>query len=114
MTFPTTWTIELMPDLLPRAKAMPATPGRIEIWPALWESETVKVAGDAFRDLTFGPKHGGRWTAIPSNAATYKAEQDRLKKAQIEKAGARLAAALNTTMAVVRQGVDRKAPGEER
>ena len=93
---PETWTIELMPSLLSGAKGVPATAGQIEIWPFLWASESVKVAGDAFRDLKFTPKHGGRWTAIPSNAANYKAEQDRLKKEQIAKAGARLAAVLNT------------------
>ena len=85
-----------MPGLLSRAKQVPATTGQIEILPALWASETVRLAGDAFRDLKFGPKHGTRWTAVPSNAATYKAEQERLKKEQIAKAGAQLAAVLNT------------------
>jgi hypothetical protein len=46
--------------------------------------------------LKFGPKQGRRWTAVAMDAATYKAEQDRLKKEQIAKAGARLAAVLNT------------------
>lgn len=93
---PEAWTIEAMPGLLSRAKQVPATTGQIEILPALWASETVRLAGDAFRDLKFGPRHGTRWTAVPSNAATYKAEQERLKKEQIAKAGARLAAVLNT------------------
>ena len=93
---PEAWTIEAMPGLLSRAKEVPATTVQTEILPALWASETVSLAGDAFRDLKFGPKHGTRWTAVPTNAATYKAEQDRLKKEQIAKAGARLAAVLNT------------------
>jgi hypothetical protein len=77
---PDTWTIELMPDLLPRAKTMPATPGQIEIWPALWGSDTVKIAGDALR-LTFGPSTAAG--GPPSVSGDLKAEQDRLKKAQI-------------------------------
>ena len=93
---PETWTIEAMPGLLSRAKQVPATTGQTGILPALWASETVRLAGDAFRDLKFGPRHGTRWTAVPSDAATYKAEQERLKKEQIAKAGARLAAVLNT------------------
>jgi S1/P1 Nuclease len=93
---PETWTIEAMPGLLSSAKGVPATTVQTGILPALWGSETVRLAGDAFRDLKFGPKHGTRWTAVPTNAATYKAEQDRLKKEQIAKAGARLAAVLNT------------------
>lgn len=79
------------------ARAVAASPGTPDQWPAAWASETLGKAGQAFKGLSLGPKAViGSTTAWPASAAEpdYRRAREALQHAQIVKAGARLAALL--------------------
>jgi hypothetical protein len=67
-------------------------------WAALWASDTILVAHEAFKDLTFGPKVDGKWPVSyggHEKHMAYLRRMDEIKRQQLAKAGARLAEILN-------------------
>jgi len=71
------------------AKLVPVSAGPVGDWPLAWASETVSVSHRAFEGLTFGAESGGRWPVM--EPAGYADAREALQKAQLVKAGARLA-----------------------
>jgi S1/P1 Nuclease len=85
-------------ELLWDAKSVPASQGRIEDWPAAWASDSILVAHDAFAGLTFKltpPPAKLKWTVAFDDHVTYLRSMDAIKRKQLAKGGARLAALLN-------------------
>ena len=83
------------PALVDMAKALPPETGAMEDWSAAWASDTVQQAKKALANLQFtqaGPK---QWTVAFTNRADYFQKADDLKKQQLAKSGARLAAIVN-------------------
>jgi hypothetical protein len=88
-------------DLLAMAKATPATPGDVATWPAVWATDSVLASHTALANLVFAPgkpavSHGKpifKWPV--TSPAGYADERATLQKAQIAKAGKRLADVLN-------------------
>jgi len=68
---------------------VPVSAGPVGDWPLAWASETVSVSHRAFEGLTFGAESGGRWPVM--EPAGYADAREALQKAQLVKAGARLA-----------------------
>lgn len=75
--------------LLQRARAITASSGDMQSWPQAWASDTVLGAQQAFKSLVFGPKKGSHWSVTVSS--TKATNMDVIKKAQLAKAGKRLA-----------------------
>lgn len=81
------------------AAQVPATPGDMAGWPAAWADETAAEAAKAFMNLSFGAyvktsnPRGWPTTAVEP---AYRQAQQTLQRAQIIKAGARLARILTT------------------
>ena len=76
------------------AAQVQATPGDMAGWPTAWADETATEAAKAFQDLTFGAHvKDGNPRGWPTTAAepAYRQAQQQLQRAQIIKAGARLA-----------------------
>jgi len=77
-----------------RARAVAATPGAVEDWPAAWASESIVRSHEAFAGVTYGPEvePGTRfrhWSyALPPE---YAQRRDALQAQQLVRAGARLA-----------------------
>jgi hypothetical protein len=105
-TFPPDWNLhsewDKVPDtwgpppdaaMLADAANVVSTPLPIKGWAAIWASDTVTAAGDAFNGLKFsGPS--GHWTVkLPDG---YDMTEQMIKRKQLAKAGARLAQLLNT------------------
>jgi hypothetical protein len=85
-------------ELLSMARAVPASPGRIEDWPAAWASDTIVVAHDAFAGLSFQrtePPPRVQWTVAFDDHTAYLWLTDMIKRKQLAKGGARLAELLN-------------------
>jgi hypothetical protein len=83
-------------ELVQVAARVPSTPGSVSDWAGSWASDTVMASHKAFAGLAFsgdGPRH---WTAQSNDQRGYRAAEDRLKRDQLAKAGARLAELLNT------------------
>lgn len=81
------------------AAQVPATPGDITTWPTAWADETAAEAAKAFHDLKFGAHvKNGNPRGWPTTAAepAYREAQHQLQRAQLIKAGARLAKILTT------------------
>jgi len=81
-------------ELLADARAVPATQGPIESWPAAWASESLLVARDTFAGLSFTrpqPPQKGKWSVIYDNHMDYLRKADTIKRKQLAKGGARLA-----------------------
>ena len=87
-------------ELMDGARAVPADdPMSMDGWPALWATDTVLVAHEAFKDLTFGPKADGKWPVSfggHDKHIAYLHRMDEIKRRQLAKAEARLAEILNT------------------
>jgi len=83
------------PELLMAAKAVAAIPGRIENWSVAWATDTLLVAQEAFAGATFAPS-GSKWAITFGDRDAYLRQADAIKRRQLAKAGARLAAILNT------------------
>ena len=77
---------------------MPASQGRIEDWPVAWAPDSILVAHDAFAGLTFKltpPPAKLKWTVAFDDHVAYLRSMDAIKRKQLAKGGARLAALLN-------------------
>ena len=80
---------QIKPAWLKELKSIPATSGPVAKWSVAWASDTQKQAVKAFQPLKFGPKSGTKWsTKLPAH---YETSMTPIKKAQLNKAGARLA-----------------------
>lgn len=86
-------------QLLQMAKAVVRTRGPVDGWSAAWASDSIKLAPQVFGGLRFVMRPGAegdvekspeKWDVAGIDAA-YQTRSDRLKLAQIAKAGARLA-----------------------
>ena len=77
------------------AKALPPETGAIEDWSAAWASDTVLQAKKALANLQFTQTGPRQWTVAFTNRADYLQRADDLKKQQLAKSGARLAAIVN-------------------
>jgi hypothetical protein len=77
---------------LNEAKAVPMTLGPMATWPVAWANETLKEARKALAGVSFGPLSHAKWTAsLPSE---YAESMSATKRAELTKAGARLAQTL--------------------
>ena len=76
--------------------AIRPTAGDPGTWAAAWASDTVLAAQKAFTGVTFSGTAAGRWEVHFNDRPRYMQAADDLKEGQIEKAGAPLAALLNT------------------
>lgn len=74
-----------------QAKKVKATPGPINEWAAAWASDTVLASHTAFAGLTFGAEDTSKGTWPVTEPTGYSATKAALQKAQLVKAGARLA-----------------------
>lgn len=83
------------PALLSAAGAQPASPGNIEDWPVAWASDTIMVSHDAFAGVKFKQTSPLHWSVTFDDRPAYLASQDKIKRGQLAKAGARLAELLN-------------------
>jgi hypothetical protein len=83
------------PPLLSAAGSQPATPGQPADWPAIWASDTVVVSHDAFAGTKFRQTSPSNWSVVFDDRGAYVAAQDKIKRQQLAKAGARLAELLN-------------------
>jgi len=87
-------------ELLQSARAVPADSAPMDGWAASWATDTMQVAHEAFKDLTFCPKTDeGKWPvsfADHDQHMAYLHRMDEIKRQQLAKAGARLAEILNT------------------
>jgi hypothetical protein len=85
-------------ELRDDAKNVAPTQGPPQDWPAIWASESILVARDAFKDLTFKrvePPPRVQWTVVFSDHAAYLRSMDAIKRRQLARGGARLAEILN-------------------
>jgi hypothetical protein len=86
-------------ELLSDARAMPASQGRIEDWPATWASDTLAASREAFAGLNFQlsqTQPSSAWTVGFDDHPAYLSAMDAIKRKQLAKGGARLAEILNT------------------
>jgi hypothetical protein len=86
-------------ELRKAAEATPLTPGPVEDRPAIWASESLLVAREAFDGLTFEraePPSKAKWTVSFRDHDAYLRAMDAIKRKQLAKGGARLAEILNT------------------
>ena len=85
-------------ELRDDAKNVAPTQGPPQDWPAIWASESILVARDAFKDLTFRrvePPPRVQWTVAFADHAAYLRSMDAIKRRQLARGGARLAEILN-------------------
>ncbi|WP_338832302.1 S1/P1 nuclease [Bradyrhizobium sp. 27S5] len=85
-------------ELIDAAKAVPASPGTPDGWPAAWATDTLLVAHDAFKGLSFGPTSPpvqSKWIVNFDSHMDYLQAADAIKRRQLAKGGARLAELLN-------------------
>lgn len=81
--------------LVDAAKAMTADTDRIENWAAIWATDTIEVSKQAMVNVTYQKTGPRKWTITFSDRDTYLKDADKLKRQQLAKAGARLAAVVN-------------------
>jgi hypothetical protein len=84
------WTREL----LTAARAVPATDGGLEEWPATWATDTLHIARQAFADLHFqrtDPPPKVKWSLTFENHTAYLLIADSIKRRQLAKGGGHLA-----------------------
>lgn len=82
--------------LVKAARQTPASSGDVSGWAAAWASDTIVQAQKAFQGITYSQSTAGsdganRWNAVFANRTSYTKARGALQKAQLEKAGARLA-----------------------
>jgi hypothetical protein len=87
-------------ELLDAARSVPPSQGPIENWPAIWASDTIVVARDAFAHLSFVPIRPvaplyAKWSVVFDDHDAYLRSMDAIKRKQLAKGGARLAELLN-------------------
>lgn len=79
------------------ARLLPATPGPLDGWAQSWASDTLQAGKPAWSALSFKAQTpDGRWPA--SHGPSYSRERSELQRAQIIKAGARLAELLRALL----------------
>jgi hypothetical protein len=84
--------------LLADARSVPASQGAVESWPAAWATDTILVAQEAFKGLSFQPANPpprAKWTVTFDDHMAYLRSMDAIKRKQLAKGGARLAEILN-------------------
>ena len=84
------------PELLSAAKSLAPSQGNGEDWPAAWASDTVMVAHDAFAGTKFRQTSSEHWSVTFDDRSAYLSSQDKIKRHQLAKAGARLAELLTS------------------
>ena len=77
------------------ARQVQPSSGPVAQWPAQWATDTLRVAPQAFQGLQFGAKVDTAWPVTSSEPA-YRLARENLQRAQLAKAGARLAQLLTT------------------
>jgi hypothetical protein len=88
-------------ELVADARSVPASQGPIESWPAAWATDTVLIAQDAFKGLSFQlvdpPPRAtfNKWTVSFDDRMAYLRSMDAIKRKQLAKGGARLTEILN-------------------
>jgi len=84
------------PELVAMARSEPGDRGRIENWSVAWATDTIIAAQQAFSETTFARASNDKgWTISFIDRDGYIRAADALKRKQLAKAGARLAALLN-------------------
>ena len=83
------------PELLAAAKALAPSAGPIVDWPAAWASDTIIAAHEVFAGAMFKQTSADHWSVKFSDPQAYADAEDKLKRQQLSKAGARLAELLN-------------------
>jgi S1/P1 Nuclease len=83
------------PELLAAARALGPTPSTVVDWPAIWASDTIVAAHQAFAGTTFKQTSLEHWSVKFEHPQEYADAEDKLKRQQLAKAGARLAELLN-------------------
>jgi hypothetical protein len=81
--------------MVAKARTVTDTPGPVENFAVTWASDTVRASHSAFAGMTFTRTGNQHWLAHFDDATRYLENQDRLKRAQLAKGGARLAQLLN-------------------
>jgi len=84
------------PELVAAARSEPGDRGRIENWSVVWATDTILAAQQTFSEVSFAraPNDKG-WVISFADHDAYFRSADALKRKQLAKAGARLAALLN-------------------
>ncbi len=85
-------------DLTGEAAGVLASTGAIEGWAALWATESIGQARNAYRGLSFGKKKttgsDQGWPVVFKDRPAYLKAQDAIEKEQVTRGGARLAEVL--------------------
>jgi hypothetical protein len=81
--------------MVAKARAVPDTTGQVEDFAVTWASETILASHSAFAGMTFTHIGNRRWQVHIDDRTKYLENQDRLKREQLAKGGARLAQLLN-------------------
>jgi len=84
------------PELVQAAKDQPGNGDRIENWSAAWATDTLLVAQQAFAGLSFVKGDNNKWLVSFSDRDAYVREADTIKRRQLAKGGAHLAAIMNS------------------
>jgi len=92
---PAAWGTTAPQVLVDAAKALPAETGAIEDWSAAWATDTLQMAKKATANLKFTQTGPRQWTVAFTDRAAYFSDGDDIKKQQLAKSGARLAAIAN-------------------
>lgn len=85
-------------ELMDAARLVPPSPGAPDGWPVAWATDTLLVAHDAFKGLSFGPTvppAQSKWVVAFDNHMDYLHAADAIKRGQLAKGGTRLAELLN-------------------
>lgn len=86
------WNHDKIAPFVARAKAVPPTQAQVDMLAALWASEGIKHSRRAFDGLEFGEKfNDNKWRISAGDPGAYKTKVEEMQKAQVAKAGARLA-----------------------
>jgi S1/P1 Nuclease len=83
-------------SLIRAAHGIRTTAGPLESWAAVWATESIRLARTAFAGAVFVADGTGHWTVELVNPDEYAKRRAAIQKAQVIKAGARLAQVLNT------------------
>src|SRR6202012_47487 len=87
-------------ELLDAAKQVPASQGAMADWPAMWATDTIVVARDAFAHVSFMPipsvpPCNCKWAIVFEDHSGYLRTMDAIKRQQLAKGGARVAELLH-------------------